>query len=62
MVMIDPAGRLVLTETEIAVSALPEGIMDYVTKNLNGKKIKNSLINFSLSIIIFFQSWYVPVY
>ncbi|MBU0488204.1 MAG: PepSY-like domain-containing protein [Bacteroidetes bacterium] len=38
-VLFDAAGTLMQTEEEIAVSALPQAVADYVSKNLGGKKI-----------------------
>ena len=38
----DKAGKLVATETEIAVSALPEGVRSYVAANHKGKQIKEA--------------------
>lgn len=35
----DPSGKLLATETEIAVSALPKAVTDYINKNMAGKKI-----------------------
>lgn len=37
--LFDASGSLVQTETEMAVTALPRGVLDYVSKNLNSKKI-----------------------
>ncbi len=37
-------GTLIETEIEIAVTQLPKAIVDYVTKNMNGKKIKEASI------------------
>ncbi|MBI3500253.1 MAG: PepSY-like domain-containing protein [Bacteroidetes bacterium] len=41
-VLLNASGNLLQTETEIASSALPKGVSDYVTKNLAGKKIKEA--------------------
>jgi hypothetical protein len=41
-ILIDANGTLVQTETEIATSTLPQAIRDYVSKNLNGKSIKEA--------------------
>ncbi len=35
-------GTLIETETEIAISELPKAASDYLTKNYNGKKIKEA--------------------
>ncbi|MBA2612671.1 MAG: PepSY-like domain-containing protein [Bacteroidetes bacterium] len=35
-------GKLLETETEIAVSALPKAVTDYLAKNYAGKKIKEA--------------------
>ena len=39
---IDANGNILETETEIETSALPKGVAEYVTKNLGGKKIKET--------------------
>lgn len=36
------SGNVIETEMEIAVSALPKGVTDYVNKNMPGKKIKEA--------------------
>jgi len=41
-VLLTPAGALVMTEVEIATSALPQAAQDYVKNNLGGKKIKEA--------------------
>ncbi|MEO5642889.1 MAG: hypothetical protein ABIQ40_08905 [Bacteroidia bacterium] len=41
-VVITPAGVILETESEIAVSALPKAATDYLVKNLPGKKIKEA--------------------
>lgn len=41
-VVITPAGVILETESEIAVSALPKAATDYLSKNLPGKKIKEA--------------------
>ncbi len=41
-VLLDTAGSLVQTETAIDVSTLPQGVLDYVSKNLSGKNIKEA--------------------
>ncbi len=38
-VLISPDGKIIETEEEMATSALPKGVSEYVTKNLAGKKI-----------------------
>lgn len=40
--LFDASGNLLETETEIAISALPNGVADYVTKNYAGQKIKEA--------------------
>ena len=40
--LFDAAGNLLETETEIAVSALPKPVSDYVAKNYAGQKIRES--------------------
>ncbi|MFI5164269.1 MAG: PepSY-like domain-containing protein [Bacteroidia bacterium] len=40
--LFDATGNLLETETEIAVTALPKGVSDYVTKNYPGQKIKEA--------------------
>jgi ABC-type transporter MlaC component len=35
-------GTLIETETEIAIGELPKAVSDYLTKNYNGKKIKEA--------------------
>jgi hypothetical protein len=37
-----PNGQLIQTEQEIEITALPQGVTDYVSKNLKGKKIKEA--------------------
>lgn len=37
-----PAGQLLETETEIAVSALPAAVRDYVAAHFKGKKIREA--------------------
>jgi hypothetical protein len=37
-----PNGQLIQSEEEMAVSALPKGVTDYVAQNLKGKKIKEA--------------------
>jgi hypothetical protein len=41
-ILIDANGRLVETETEIAVAMLPKTILDYVSKNLIGQRIEEA--------------------
>lgn len=41
-VLLDAAGKIEQTETEITLSTLPTAVTDYVSKNLNGKKIKEA--------------------
>jgi putative PepSY-like beta-lactamase-inhibitor len=41
-VLFEANGTYVQTETEIAVSELPDGVKDYVSKNLSGRKIKEA--------------------
>lgn len=41
-VVITPAGAHVMTEVEIAASALPQAAQDYVKNNLGGKKIQEA--------------------
>jgi thermostable 8-oxoguanine DNA glycosylase len=41
-VLMSADGKLMETEMEIKASALPQGANDYVTKNLNGKKVKEA--------------------
>ena len=41
-VLISPTGSILETEEEIETKSLPNGISDYVTKNLGGKKIKEA--------------------
>ncbi len=41
-VLIDADGNLTQTETEIAVSSLPQAMLDYVSKTLSGKNIKEA--------------------
>lgn len=38
----DTDGKLVESATEIKPSELPQGVTDYITTNLNGKKIKEA--------------------
>ena len=40
--LFDASGKLLETETEIAVSAFPAGVSEYVTKNYAGQKIKEA--------------------
>ena len=40
--LIDASGKLLETETEIAVSELPKSVSDYIAKNKAGKKIKEA--------------------
>ena len=40
--LFDATGKLLETETEIAISALPKGVLEYVTKNFAGEKIKEA--------------------
>jgi len=40
--LFDVNGNLLETETEIAISALPKGISEYVAKNYAGEKIKEA--------------------
>ncbi|GAB4043245.1 PepSY-like domain-containing protein [Spirosoma jeollabukense] len=40
--IIDAKGNLIETETEIAVSALPAAVREYVTRHYTGKKIKEA--------------------
>ena len=44
-VLIDVMGNMLETETEIAVSSLPQAVADYVSKNIAGKKIKEASKN-----------------
>ncbi len=41
-VLFNKLGTLIQTETEIPVSSLPQGVSDYVSKNLNGSTIKEA--------------------
>ena len=41
-VVISPEGKIMATETKIAIAELPEGARAYVAKNLPGKKIKDA--------------------
>jgi len=41
-VLFDANGNVLETETEIAVSALPNGVADYISKNYAGQKIKET--------------------
>ena len=41
-ILISPDGTVLETEEEIEVSALPNGISEYITKNVGGKKIKEA--------------------
>lgn len=41
-VLFDAAGNIVQTETEIDVSSLPQGVRNYVAKNLSQNKIKEA--------------------
>ncbi len=41
-VLISPTGSILETEEESETKSLPNGISDYVTKNLGGKKIKEA--------------------
>ncbi len=38
----DSSGKLIETEVEIAETALPKAVTDYLTKNMAGKKIKEA--------------------
>lgn len=40
--LFDPEGNLIETEVEITIGDLPETIVNYVSKNLSGKKIKEA--------------------
>ena len=40
--LFDAAGNLLETETEMAVSALPKSVSDYVAKNYPGQKIREA--------------------
>ena len=40
--LFDDAGNLLETETEIAITALPKSVSDYVAKNYAGQKIKEA--------------------
>lgn len=40
--VIDPAGNVLETETEIDKSALPKEVTEYIAKNLSGKKIREA--------------------
>ena len=40
--LFDASGNLLETETEIAISALPKGVADYVAKNYAGQKIEEA--------------------
>jgi hypothetical protein len=40
--LFDPEGKLIETEVEIAIVDLPAQIVNYVSKNLSGKKIKEA--------------------
>lgn len=42
-VLFEATGTIVQTETEISVSALPKAVIDYVSKNLPGKKIEEAV-------------------
>lgn len=41
-IVIGPNGQLIQTEEEIATTELPKAVNEYVTKNLNGKKVKEA--------------------
>ena len=41
-VLIDPSGKLLETETEMPVNALPQAVRDACAKNFAGKKIKEA--------------------
>jgi hypothetical protein len=41
-ILMDEQGNILETETDIAVSALPKGVQDYLSKNFKGKKIKEA--------------------
>ena len=40
--LIDPLGKLLETETEMPVNALPQSVRDACAKNFHGKKIKEA--------------------
>jgi len=40
--LFSPEGKLIETEVDIAIGDLPAPIVDYVSKNLSGKKIKEA--------------------
>ena len=40
--LFDAAGTLIETETEIAITALPKAVTDYLAKNHKGEKIKEA--------------------
>ena len=40
--LFDATGKLLETETEIAISDMPKGVAEYVTKNYAGQKIKEA--------------------
>ena len=41
-VLLSNDGRVAQTETEIALNLLPQGVSDYITSQLNGKKISEA--------------------
>jgi len=41
-VLISPDGTILETEEEISVTSLPAGVVDYVSKNFGGKKVKEA--------------------
>ncbi|MDQ3109618.1 MAG: PepSY-like domain-containing protein [Bacteroidota bacterium] len=41
-VVYEASGKLIMTETEIAVSELPKAVGEYLAKNLPGQKIKEA--------------------
>lgn len=41
-VVFDASGKLLETETEIAISALPKAVLDHINKTMPGKKIKEA--------------------
>ena len=55
-VLIDATGNMVETETEIAVSSLPQAVAAYVLKNLAGKKIKEASKIVSASGVVMYEA------
>lgn len=40
--LLDPTGKLIETESEIAITALPKSVTDYLAKNHKGEPIKEA--------------------